>query len=245
MLRRTIAAVVAHPDDESYAFAGTLAKVVAGGGTAYVVSATRGEGGRDWTGQGRRGASLAGARSEELAASCRAFGAHPPWFLELPDGSLAAREAEGIERLEAVLEELDPDVVLTLGLDGAYGHVDHLAVTRMVASAAATRRVLHAVFPPRAFAPFFRQMRGLAPKLLGPVDEASLGSPHADLVVDISGVRDRKLASIAAHESQLPGGEPRRFLSTGLVDQLLDQERYRLASGLPLPTGAADPFEGL
>jgi LmbE family N-acetylglucosaminyl deacetylase len=244
-MARTIAAVVAHPDDESYAFAGTLAKAVIDGARAFVVAATRGEGGWDLSGAQRRGAALAAVRTEELAASCDAIGAAPPRFLELPDGGVAEREAEGAARLRAVLAELAPDVVLTLGPDGAYGHVDHLATTRMVTAAADARRVLHAAFAPGVFAPFFRLMRRHAPEVLGVDDESALGEPEADLEVDVTAVRDRKLAAVAAHRSQVRDGDPHRFLVDGLVDRLLAVERYRLASGPPLPAGARDPFEGL
>ncbi|HJL18133.1 MAG TPA: PIG-L deacetylase family protein [Sandaracinaceae bacterium LLY-WYZ-13_1] len=238
-----LAAVVAHPDDESYAFGGTIARATARGARAWVIAATRGEGGWDLTGAGRRGEALARARSEELAASCRALGAEPPRFLGLRDGAVAEDEAVGAERLRAVLAALAPDAVLTLGPDGAYGHADHLATTRMV-SAAASGRVLHACFPPGLFAPFFARMKAHAPEVLAVDDAAALGCTDAALEVDVSAFREAKLASIAAHHSQVPGGDPHRFLAPGLVDALLDVERYEHAAGPPLPAGATDPFEG-
>ena len=77
---------------------------------------------------------------------------------------------------------------MTLGADGAYGHVDHLATTRIVAAATPGPgpRVLHAVFEPGVFVPFFRRMRRFAPEILGVSDESALGDADADLVVDVS-----------------------------------------------------------
>ena len=44
-------------------------------------------------------------------------------------------------------------------------------------------------------------------------------------------MRDRKLASIAAHQSQLPGGDPEALFPPGIVASLLDVEKFEDASG--------------
>lgn len=240
-----IAAVVAHPDDESYALGGTLARCVSNGAQAFVIAATRGEGGLDDTGAERSGDVLAAVRTAELGASCRALGAEPPRFLDLPDGGVEAHEKEGRERLAALFGSIDPDVVLTLGPDGAYGHRDHLACTRIVSAVAGDRRVLHAAFPRGVFAPVWELMKRVSPEVLAIGDPASLGTDRADLVVPVAAMREKKLASIAAHRSQVRDGDPLRFLVDGLVEELLVIERFVLASGPPLPAGAMDPFEGL
>lgn len=223
---KRVAMVVAHPDDESYPFAGTLARLADLGVEVHVVCATRGEGGWDLTGEGRTGAALAEARARELARSCEVLGAAPPCFLDMPDGGVEITP----ERLHAALAPLEPDVLFTLGHDGAYGHVDHLAVTAMVGAVAGGRPVLHAVFPPGLFEPFRRKMKRFAPAALGLPDDAPLGSRLFDLEVDIRPVQQRKLDSVAAHRTQVQGGDPRRFLFDGLLDAVLDVERFRYAT---------------
>ena len=63
----------------------------------------------------------------------------------------------------------------------------------------------------------------------------------ADYRVDTSAFREQKLASIAAHRTQLLDDDPRSFLLPGLIERLLDEERFHHASGPPL----GEPFAGL
>ena len=65
---------------------------------------------------------------------------------------------------------------------------------------------------------------------LGLPDDAPLGSRLFNLEVDIRPVQQRKLDSVAAHRTQVQGGDPRRFLFDGLLDAVLDVERFRYAT---------------
>lgn len=79
-------AIFAHPDDESFFCAGTLAKYAALGHEVYLICATRGE-------QGRirhpaldaslypKGEALGKLREKELEAACTTLGLRPPIFL--------------------------------------------------------------------------------------------------------------------------------------------------------------------
>jgi GDP-4-dehydro-6-deoxy-D-mannose reductase len=58
---------------------------------------------------------------------------------------------------------------------------------------------------------------------------------NLDVSRDISDVRDQKLAAIAAHRTQLPGGDPRAIFPEGIVDSLLDVERYVFAGPSSAP----------
>ena len=70
-----------------------------------------------------------------------------------------------------------------------------------------------------------------------PLASVPLDVPAADYRVDIRAFADRKLASIAAHRSQLVDGDPRSFLVPGIVDRLLEKELFRHDAG-PLSGGA-------
>jgi N-acetyl-1-D-myo-inositol-2-amino-2-deoxy-alpha-D-glucopyranoside deacetylase len=195
---------------------------------------TAGEKGEDLSGAGLAGEALAEVRHAELAASCRALGAEPPRFLGLPDGGASAHVPDGTDALAAAFEELAPDLVLTLGADGGYGHVDHLATTEMVGGAfervLAPRgaTLLRAVFPRGIFRAFWEEMHAQTPELLGIDDPESLGctADAADLRVDIRAQRVAKLASIAAHHTQIYDGDPHRFIAPGVVDALLEEEWF-------------------
>ncbi|HHH30780.1 MAG TPA: PIG-L family deacetylase [Polyangiaceae bacterium] len=239
-VRPCVVGLFAHPDDEAYAAAGTLARCATEGARVVVVAATRGEAGVDQRSPTPAGPDLAALRSAELAESCRAIGAQPPRFLDLPDGHV--RVEEGASRLAAVLGELAPDVVITLGADGAYGHPDHLATTAMLHQVA-TCRILHAAFPRDHFGGVRRRLARHVP--LADVGPLGIRRVDAHLVVDVSAHRDQKLAAVAAHRSQLGSDDPRSFLVPGLIDPLLEEEWFVCARGPSLPPDPPSIFAGL
>jgi mannose-6-phosphate isomerase-like protein (cupin superfamily) len=53
--------------------------------------------------------------------------------------------------------------------------------------------------------------------------------------VDVAAARETKLAAIAAHRTQLPGGDPRALFPAGIVDRLLGAEQFEDASGAGQP----------
>src|SRR5690606_3353576 len=120
-----------HPDDEAYAAAGTLALCAAAGARVALVCATRGEAGRDRRPQALRGAALGAERSRELARAARAIGSAAPRFLDLSDGAVRA-DRESVRGLRELLSALAPQLVVTLGRDGAYGHRDHLVCRELL-----------------------------------------------------------------------------------------------------------------
>jgi LmbE family N-acetylglucosaminyl deacetylase len=130
--------VFAHPDDEVFCMGGCLAKYSRAGASAMVLSLTRGEAGqiRDVGVATRR--TLGAVREAELAAACAELGVAATRCLDHRDGTLASIEPELLVKdVIDVIREFRPDVVVTFGSDGAYGHPDHVA-----ASAAATTAVL-------------------------------------------------------------------------------------------------------
>ncbi|PIE15921.1 MAG: hypothetical protein CSA66_08030 [Proteobacteria bacterium] len=254
MRKLRLIGVFPHPDDEAYAAAGTLALAARAGAEVTVVVATRGELGRDLATGLPAGPELGAKRLAELRASCEAIGAGPPRSIELADGGVDATDADALARLSAVVDELRPHAVLTLGRDGVYGHVDHLACTALLDAACAglpqacRPRILHAAFPRDLFAPVRRFLARLPhPPVVPDAAALLLGASRrdVDLVVDIRPARDAKIAAMAAHQSQLRGGDPRTFLSAGIFEALLDEEWWIHASGPPLPPGATSPLAGL
>lgn len=225
-----ILAFIPHPDDESYSFAGSIALATREGARVRVVCASSGEAGERHDGGAPGREALRAAREAELADSCRILGAEPPHFWRLPDGGL--REAEGgVERAAAAIAVFEPDVILTLGPDGAYGHPDHLAVYRWVTAAweAAGRgpRLLEAVFPRGLFLPQYEKCLGMMGDPPDPPAAAIGGGPW-DEERDIAAVAGLKLAAIAAHRTQLPGGDPHALFPPGIVAALLSRERFRV-----------------
>jgi LmbE family N-acetylglucosaminyl deacetylase len=242
-----LAAVFPHPDDESFAAGGTLAACAARGAEVAVVSATRGEGGRDRRGRVASGDALGRLRSAELEEACRVLGVMSPCFLELGDGSLASQHSEGVKRLTQALERLAPHVVITFGPDGGYGHRDHVALSAMCSQAVkGATRLLHSAFPRGLLTELCRRVERGRPALMTEIDPASLGIARrdADLVVDVRGHAAVKRAALACHRSQIDG-DPDKLLGRGVIERLCHEEWFVLAAGPALPAGSAHPFSGL
>jgi LmbE family N-acetylglucosaminyl deacetylase len=142
----------AHPDDEVFCVGGTIARAAGAGAETAVVSLTRGDAGqiRDSAVATRR--TLGATRVAELEAASAVLGVRRTECLDLGDGTLARMPyADLVDQVGQILERHAPDVVVTFGDDGGFGHPDHVASSRAVLSARAQLarppRVLHARFP--------------------------------------------------------------------------------------------------
>ena len=135
-------AVLAHPDDESLGVGGTLAKYASEGVDVFLLTATRGDSGR-FHGY-RLGDSqhpgpleLANIREAELRAAALALGVREVSILDYQDQHLdRATPRDAVADIVGHLRRVRPDVVVTFGPDGAYGHPDHVAISQFTTAAA-------------------------------------------------------------------------------------------------------------
>ena len=144
----------AHPDDEVFCFGGTIARCAEAGAVTAIASLTHGEAGqiRDAATATRR--SLAAVRRKELDAAAHELGVDHVTCLDFGDGRLASLPLSQLADVAAsLIEEFAPDVVVTFGPDGGFGHPDHtvscLATAEAVRAMATPPRLLHAKFPVR------------------------------------------------------------------------------------------------
>ena len=142
-MRRRLMAVLAHPDDESLGVGGTLAKYASDGVDVFLLTATRGDGGR-FRGHRQRGSrasrlgmalgehprgGAAGRRGRAGGARCVAARLSRP-------AARSRRSAGGGRGASSThLRRFRPDVVVTFGPDGAYGHPDHIAISQFTTAA--------------------------------------------------------------------------------------------------------------
>ncbi len=130
-------AILAHPDDESLGTGGILAKYAAEGIETSLVTTTRGE--RGWFGDEHEYPgleTLGQIREAELRAAAAALGIHSVIFLNYIDGELdQAHPAEVVAKIVGHLRRTKPDVVVTFGPDGSYGHPDHIAISQLTTAA--------------------------------------------------------------------------------------------------------------
>jgi LmbE family N-acetylglucosaminyl deacetylase len=131
----TILGIWAHPDDEAHLSGGLMAIARNHGSRVVCVTATRGELGTPdpvaWP-----PSRLAEARTAELARSLEILGVSEHHWLGYADGACAdVPAANAVAQLGTLIEEVQPDTVLTFGPDGITGHPDHQAVSAWAAAA--------------------------------------------------------------------------------------------------------------
>lgn len=144
--------VFAHPDDEVFCVGGTMARCARSGARTAVVSLARGEAGeiRDASSATRR--TLGSVREAELADAADALGVEEATCMDLGDGRLEDEPIEALaQAVSTAIHRFQPDVVVTFGPDGAFGHPDHvascLATLAAVGAEGEPPRLLHARFP--------------------------------------------------------------------------------------------------
>lgn len=251
--RRHVLAVFAHPDDEVLCAAGTLARCVAQGDEVTLVCATRGEYGPIASPALATPETLAEVRESELRASCAALGVQSLEWLDLPDGgvSWAADEQGSLQLLVRCIRQRRPEVVITFGPDGLYGHADHVAIGELTTTACRlaadpTFEVdgspgLAACHAPRLF---FSVWTGeLVQQLLAAFPTAQLwGLQPAQFPcvasaitcsVDVREVLEPKLRALHSHRTQLTRDHVLPQLQGALAQRFLGVEHFRCADGRP------------
>jgi LmbE family N-acetylglucosaminyl deacetylase len=243
---RRLMAVLAHPDDESLGFGGTLAKYAADGVEVSLVTATRGETGR-FNGHppgdpNHPGPSALGTMREvEVRRAAAELGIRHVEVLDYPDRHLDAVDpASAIGRIAAHVRRFRPDVVVTFGPDGAYGHPDHIAISQLTAgaviSAAAQDSALDDAAPPHVVSKLYylawpastwaiyqAAVRMLSATVDGVVRQATPWPDWAlTTTIDATGVWEKVWRAVSCHASQLASYD-------GLPD--LSPERHRALWG--------------
>jgi len=145
--------VMAHPDDESLGFGGSLAKYAAEGVETFLVTATRGEAGRfGAAGKGHDPTEVGRVREAELRAAAAVLGVSEVSVLGWPDGGVDRVDpAVAIAEIVSHIRRIRPDVMVTFGPEGAYGHPDHIAISQL--ATAATMCAADAEYPVDASVP--------------------------------------------------------------------------------------------
>ena len=194
-------AIFAHPDDESFAVGGTLAKYAHQGVQVILLCATRGEAGISGVSPEQTGE----IRERELRQAAEHLGIEV-YFLGYTDGELAQTKREALlETIACWIDLVQPQVILTFGPDGISGHSDHVTISHIVTQAydlSQSTGVLLYVHPSEATA------LGCGVSFIATQDQKSL------VRVDISGYKLHKIRAIQSHLSQHPDlpGKPEEAL---------------------------------
>ena len=104
----------------------------------HLVTASRGERGRFGSQDKTAEPSQVGRiREAELRAAGAVLGIHNVSILGYPDGAVDQMDAAtAIRAITWHIRRIRPDVVVTFGPEGAYGHPDHIAISQFATAAA-------------------------------------------------------------------------------------------------------------
>ncbi len=201
--------IQAHPDDQEFSIAGTLAKWAKAGCEIISVVITSGDAGSN---DPKHGAdykpTLARIREREQKAASKVLGIKETVFLGYPDGELEPTLALRKE-LTRLIRQHKPDTVVIGDPQGVFygngyiNHPDHRA---------AAQAGLYAVFPSSETRLIFTDLlsEGHEPHKVKRVYVH--GAEKSDTWVDITETMDTKLEALRKHVSQLGEFDPEKML---------------------------------
>jgi N-acetylglucosamine malate deacetylase 2 len=217
--------VMPHPDDECFGCASTIARYSAEGATVSLVTMTRGGAGL-WNGRAPGDLrALTDIRALELRDAATELGVDFLEIFDYPDGALdRVEEVEAVRTrflgdVVRVIRGHRPQVVVTFGPEGAYGHPDHKVVSRMTVQACALsgdatayelEGVALGIAPWSPSKLYFQTATTMA------VESLKLPpQPPITTRVNIQGFEEAKLRAFAHHRTQTQEWEPlRKFVAS-------------------------------
>ncbi len=220
----TIVSFHAHPDDESIATGGLLARAADAGHRVVLVFATRGELGEPVPGVLAEGEQLTLRRTAECYESARVLGVDRVEFLGFTDSGMIGEPTNdaawcfwqadldhAARRLAVLLDEERPEVLTVYDDNGGYGHPDHIQVHR-VGHRAAELAGVPVVAESSMNRDLITRARAMAKDMGVDVpdepeegDGPEFGKPESAFthLVHAGDFIDRKRASMLAHASQI------------------------------------------
>ncbi len=198
--RKTLVAVFAHPDDESFGPCCTLHKYTKTH-DVYIICATKGEVGLS----PKYGSNntLGEIRAKELEKSAKLIGAKKVLFLGFLDGTLSNSLYHQLaSKIESKLKELKPEIVITFEPRGVSGHIDHITVsmatTFVVQKLSYVKKLLYFCLSEEKRNTFGDYFIYFPP-----------GYKKSEITktVDVSSLWDLKIKAMAMHQSQKSDGQ--------------------------------------
>jgi LmbE family N-acetylglucosaminyl deacetylase len=242
--QKRLACVFAHPDDETFATGGLIAKYAAQGVRVSLFCATPGDAGKSSGVPVASREELGELRRNELLTAARFLGISDVELKDYRDGSLANADPEQlIGDIVLSIRRWRPHVVVTFGPDGApTGHRDHRAISRAATAAfflAGVRTAytdqLRELEPYRPSRLFYVAWRG---EITSP--RGTFASVPATARIDVRPFLREQMGAFLLHVTQRNQMEP--FRETALVKQ----EYFALAAGTSQRRPMIDDlFDGL
>jgi N-acetyl-1-D-myo-inositol-2-amino-2-deoxy-alpha-D-glucopyranoside deacetylase len=238
---RTLLVVFAHPDDESLACGGTLARLADEGVRILLLCASRGEAGSISDPALAPDGDLAAVRSRELSEAAATLGIADLFVGNHPDGDLRWDDVPELHgEIVALVEQHHPAAVITFAEDGLYWHLDHIGVHERTSTAVKSfgdaAPPLYYVTLPKGImravveaahangdAPPDSSFWGIEPDAFG--DAAAAPT----IAVDVRPWIGRKLAALRCHRTQMGSRNPLAWIDEDQARRWLGTEYFRRA----------------
>lgn len=224
ILGKKLLFVTAHPDDESYAAAGTIFRNHQAGGTSYVACATFGERGRSHIKTKITPRQLKMLRKKELIAVSKFLKVSGLLMAGLPDAELEKKSNQEafFRKLFAFAVKHLPELIISFGKDGISGHIDHISagiVAKRVAKELGVPFLTFVAGPELQKSMDILKQRRKHGKYLTKVKHR----PH-DIEIKINA--SHKLKALSFHQSQFDAEGPFAQFSPKAARQLLSKEYF-------------------
>jgi N-acetylglucosamine malate deacetylase 2 len=191
---RSVLAVVAHPDDESFGLGAVISAFIESGAGVSVLCFTHGEAS---TLHGVEG-DLSAIRERELDDAARTLGMSSVRLLDYSDGALADVDLGRLSaHVVSMAQDVAADGILVFDSNGITGHPDHVHATAAAVLAAHQLEidVLAWSLP-----------QGVATTLAGEFDAGFQGRAPEELGIELRVDRARQREAVTCHPSQaVPG----------------------------------------
>jgi LmbE family N-acetylglucosaminyl deacetylase len=239
---RTLLLAFAHPDDEGMS-AGAMMKAKDEGHRVVLLSATRGEVGEIYNmDEAASRPRLGEIRTHELEKAAGVIGVDRVEFLDYRDSGMIrtadnddprsfnrASVDDAATKLVKLLDEERPEIVVTFGADGMYGHPDHIKIHHVTNAALdrlhgwKPRKLYYTAIPRSLMQAFMSQMPDEMREQQNP-DMVFEGTPDEQVTtrLDVSQYIKRKREAFEAHVSQ---NNPDSWFSK------IPEEAYEMAFG--------------
>jgi LmbE family N-acetylglucosaminyl deacetylase len=217
---RRAMSIHAHPDDQEFTVAGTLAKWARAGCEIVSIIVTSGDAGSNNLEHGEEyKPQLARLREREQRAANKVIGVKETVFLGYPDGELEPTLALRKE-LTRLIRQHKPEAVVISDPQGVFygngyiNHPDHRA---------AAQAALYAIFPSAETRLIFTDLlrAGFDPHKVRRVYVH--GTEKSDSWVDIASVINIKIKALKKHKSQLGDWDPGKMLREWAAEEGKEQ----------------------
>lgn len=222
----TMLVVGAHPDDETFTTGGLMAAAVRDGRRVVCATATRGEAGsmdeEKWP-----PSEMARVREQELRRCLDVLGVKEHHWLDYIDGTCHEVDAEeGTAKIRTLIEDVQPDSVLTFGPDGMTGHTDHKSVSAWTTAAFRQAakpgaRLYYATQTPQwaeIYVPMLNQFNVFGPGTppVTPLDELAI---HFPLPQDLTDIKVEAIEQQVSQVEHMIGAFGRGFFTEGMAEE--------------------------